>query len=152
MKDELLKLKAESKDDLAVISAVLQDAVVRVGDLAYLPREHRFAMVLNRYRWEKEALDGAGLGRRRDGERVRAGLHFNGVLKAQVQHVPLADRSHVMEILAIEVEEREDGAATVLLDFSGFATIRLEVECIDARLDDLSEPWSALRRPAHAVP
>lgn len=146
-----LKLKARTPADLEVFSAVLQDAVVRVGDMAYLKDEHRFAAVVNRFLWEKEMADGSGEMRRKTGERVRTGLHFDGVLKAEAQNVPMGEPEHVMALLAIECEEKADGAAVIQLAFSGYCTIRLQVECIEASLQDMTEPWRARRRPAHAV-
>ena len=142
-----LKLKALSPEDIQVMSSVLQDAAVKVADLAYLPKQHRFAAVLNRYRWE--GVDDRR--HRRHGERVRAGLHFEGVLRAQFQNVPMDRADHVMELLAVEAEPGEDGAAVLNLVFSGFAAIRLEVECLDGVLEDLSDPWAALERPHHAL-
>lgn len=140
-----LKLLAQSADDLKVLSSALQDAALKVGDIAYLPKERRLAAVLNRYRWED------GKRTKKAGERVRTGLHFDGVLKAQVQNVPLKNPDHVMELLAIDVDEQDDASACLTLVFSGFAAIRLKVECIEAQLSDLSDPWPARTRPDHAL-
>lgn len=148
-----LKLKAQSPSDLEVMSAVLQDAVVRVGDIAHLRDSHRFALVASRYCWESmaKAQERKNKGKQRRGERVRTGLHFDTVLKAEAQNVPMREDDHVMELLAIEVEETAEGEAVIDLKFSGFATIRLRVECIEAYLKDLTDPWLALSRPEHAV-
>ncbi len=144
--DQGLKLKAESRQDLEVISAFLQDAAVKVGDLAWLPDQHRFAAVLNRYRWEHEAGGSKG---KRTPERVRAGLRFEGVLKVAYQNIPMDSPEHVLGLLAIEVEEGDDGAGRLTLACSGFASIRLEVECIEAYLEDLTRSWRALGQPEH---
>lgn len=141
---ESVKLRAETADDLQVFSAMLQDATVKVEDLAYLPRERRFACVVNRYRWE-----GASNRRHKSGERVRSGLSFSGVLRAQLQHVPMTNKEHVMELLSVSLDAGEDGAATATLTFSGYAAIRLELECVDAHLEDLTQPWAARVRPHH---
>jgi len=146
-----LKLMAQSREDIEVISAVLQDAAVRVGDIAHLSDQHRFALVASRFCWESAGSDSRRKQRRGRGERVRTGLHFNGILKAQAQNIPMRDKRHVMELLAIEAEETDDGGAVILLKFSGFASIRLAVECIEAYLKDLTDPWLALSRPEHAV-
>jgi len=146
-----LKLKAQSRDDLEVMSAVLQDAAVRVGDIAHLRDSHRFALVASRFCWES-ATGGAKRKRaRRRGERVRTGLHFDSVLKVEAKNVPMREDDHVMELLAIEAEETSEGETAIILEFSGFATIRLRVECIEAYLKDLTDPWLALSRPEHAV-
>ena len=151
--DQGLKLMAESRQDLEVISTFLQDAAVKVADLAWLPGQHRFAAVLNRYRWEHETLTGNGGSREgrgaRQSERVRAGLRFEGVLKVAYQNIPRQSPGHVLGLLAIEVEEGEDGAGRLTLAFSGYASIRLEVECIEAYLEDLTRSWRALGKPDH---
>lgn len=146
--NKALKLEALTKDDIEVMSAVLQDATLRVGDIAWLRGPRRFAAVLNRYCWEQE---GDGRPRRAPGERVRAGLHIDGVLRTASRNVPRQALDHVMELLAIRAEPGADGAARIDLVFAGGAEIRLDVECIGARLDDLSDPWPALRRPEHAA-
>lgn len=146
-----LKLKAHSREDLEVMSAVLQDAAVRVGDIAYLRDSHRFALVASRYCWESANSGERRKRSRRRGERVRTGLHFETVLKAEAQNVPMRDDSHVMELLAVKAEETPDGEMTIVLEFSGFATVRLHVECIEAYVKDLTDPWIALSRPEHAI-
>ena len=140
-----IKLKAETAEDIPVLSALLQDAAIRVGDLAYEPERHRFAAVLNRYRWEKKVR------KKRGKERVRTGLHFDGVLKAALQHVPMQDADHVLELLAIETDAAEDGNHHIVLTFSGYAAIRLTVECIDGHLTDLLGPWKTKSEPSHPI-
>lgn len=142
-----LKLMAEGRHDLEVISTFLQDAAIKVSDLAWQPGQHRFAAVLNRYRWEHETEAGKGSGQP---ERVRAGLRFEGVLKASYRNIPLQNPDHVLGLLAIEVEDGDDGAGWLTLACSGYASIRLEVECIEVYLEDLTRPWRALGRPEHS--
>ena len=89
-----LKLLAEDEEDLAILSAHLQDAVLRVGDLAYLPKQRRFAAVVNRYCWE-------GCGDNEAGTRVQAGLHFDSVLRAQSSRVRQEDPAAILELLAL---------------------------------------------------
>ncbi len=139
-----LRLLAQDADDLTVMSAALQDAVVKIGDMTYRPREHRFAMVLNRYRWEKGRRGGRG-------ERVRTGLHFNGILGVRTQGVDRGDADHVLELLAIASEPGDDGAADITLLFAGGATVWLNAECVDAELTDLTAPWTARARPRHEL-
>lgn len=139
-----LKLMAEDADDLAIFSAHLQDAVLKVGDLAFLPKQRRFALVANRYRWE-----GAGSSRAKTGERVRCGLHFDGVLKVQASKIRQDAKDAVLSLLALGFEPGEDGAGTVTLTFSGGGAIRLDVEAIDAQLADLTQAWPAKAVPEH---
>lgn len=142
-----LKLIAFDADDLAVISAHLQDAVLRVGDIAYLPRERRFAAILNRFDWP-EALDGAG--RKREAyTRRRAGLRFERVLGAKLMGIDLERKDTVLELLALSFEPAEAPGGSVTLRFAGASAVRLEVECIEAELKDLGPVWRATSMPSH---
>lgn len=142
-----LKLIALDADDLHVMSAHLQDAVVRVGDMTYLPREKRFAAVLNRFDWA-QALAGAAKVK----ERRQAGLRFERVLGAQFQGFNHKDARATLALLAVTFEksgqpEAADGHVT--LTFSGGAAIRLTVECLEAEMKDLGAAWAAKRVPQH---
>ena len=141
MKDGL-RLLAEDEEDLKVVSTHLQDAVLRVGDLAYFPKQRRFAAIVNRYCWE-----GCADGER--GTRVRAGLHFDGVLKVKTTKLRRDDPGAVLELLAINFLPGGDGGGVIDLLLAGGGRIRLDVECIDAQLRDMTEPRPAVARPAH---
>ncbi|MEX1181124.1 MAG: DUF2948 family protein [Cucumibacter sp.] len=138
-----LKLLALDTEDLEVISAHTQDAIVRVGDMGYVKAERRFAFLMNRFAWEAEG------GSPRKGERRRAAMHFDYVNSAQVAGVNLAAEDGVLELLSITFDPGEAPAGTVVIAFAGGGTVRLAVECIDARLKDLGAAWSARARPAH---
>lgn len=142
-----LRILANNLEDLQVFSTVLQDAAVKVGDMAYFADARRFAAVTNRYLWEGD--DGSGGANRP--KRTRSGFRFEGVTKAAYKNVPMGDPNHVLELLTIEGEEVEGGAIIATLIFSGYAAVRLELECIDAFLEDLSEPWRAARQPDHEL-
>jgi len=146
MSDDRLKLAALDAEDLAVISAHLQDAVLKVEDMMWLPREHRFAAVVNRFDWEH------GRSRRRGPwRRQRTGLSFERVMAAQVSRVRMTAGDAVLSILAIGFEPAEPPGGTVTLHFSGGAAVRLTVECIEARLADLGPAWKTASRPRHDV-
>jgi hypothetical protein len=137
-----LVLGAEDAEDLQIISARLQDAVARVGDLVWLPKQRRFAALFNRFKWES----GQGL-------RVRSGLHFDDVISVQSQNIKRGDADAVVSLLAIRYAPKggEDPGGTIELVFSGGGAIRLDVECIDAELKDVSGEWAARGRPLHEV-
>lgn len=137
-----LRLLAQDEEDLKIVSAHLQDAILRVGDLAYLPRQRRFVAMLNRFCWE-------GCPEGSLGERVLTGLHFDSVLKVQSQHLRQADPEAVAELLAINFTPRSDGGGFIDLVLAGGGRIRLHVECIDAALRDMTEPRPAVARPEH---
>jgi len=141
-----LKLLVQDEEDLSVMAACLQDATFRADDMAYMPRQNRFAAVANRYRWELQQPRKLRPSRR---ERVRSGLHFDGVLKARFTGFRPGDSGQVLELLTISCDPGDDGRAALTLVFAGNAAVRLDVECIDAHLSDLSAPWPARRRPDH---
>jgi hypothetical protein len=134
-----LKLRAEDAEDLGVISAILQDALVPVADMAFLAGERRFVMVANRFRWERARRDDAG-----DAERTLAGLCFEGVDGVKRRGFSAAERDRILELLALR---SEPGAVRV--DFAGGASLLLETARLAVRLDDIGEPWPTPFRPQH---
>lgn len=142
-----LKLIALDADDLAVISAHLQDAVLQVGDIAYLPKDKRFAAIANRFDWFNALQDGKS--EKAEFARRRAALRFERVLSAQVQGINLQNKSTVLSLLAIGFEPTEAPEGDVILLFSEGCAIRLRVECIEAELQDLGAIWQATSRPQH---
>jgi hypothetical protein len=144
-----LKLIALDADDLAVISAHLQDAVLQVGDIAYLPRDKRFAAIANRFDWLNALKDGRS--EKAEFARRRAALRFERVLSAQVQGIDLKNKSTVLSLLAIGFEPSDAPEGDVILHFSEGCAIRLRVECIEAELQDLGAIWQATSRPKHPV-
>lgn len=134
-----LRLKAESAEDLAVISSLVQDAVGRAGDIAWHPRQHRLVMLVNRFRWEQ----GAGAGPSGNGERVRSAVSIESVLAVRARGLDPKDRAQVYELLAILFKPSEGCAGTLTLALAGGAEIAAEVECLDLAMADLTEPWPA---------
>jgi DUF2948 family protein len=142
-----LKLIALDADDLAIISAHLQDAVLKLGDLVFLPREKRFAAIGNRFDWLHAIENGTATGQRY--ARRRTALRFERVLGAQVQGLDLKDKDAVAELLAIRFEPGDPPQGRVTLAFAGGGAVRLNVECIEAELRDLGPAWEAKGRPQH---
>jgi hypothetical protein len=135
-----LRLLAEDAADLEVISAALQDAVAKLGDIRWEPAARRLTLALNRFRWEAGA---------NAGERVRSGLQLGSVLSVQARKLRRDAPRAVVSLLAVEFEPGEAPGGVILLRFAGDADLRCEVECIDAVLTDVSAPWGAKGRPAH---
>ncbi len=147
-----LRLRAEDAEDITVLAACLQDATLRVTDMAWQPKQRRFALVLNRFRWEDEArVDARGkLIRAVPHVRVPAGLHFDSVLKVQSSGIDRTDAKAPLELLSIIAEPLgEDPAAVLTLVFAGGGAVRLEVECVDAQMQDLGQPYPVRRVPKH---
>jgi hypothetical protein len=140
---ECLKLVALDDEDLAVISAHVQDAVLKVADLVFLPRENRFAVAMNRFSWEKSG------GERRNYERCRTALIFDRVLSVKTTRIRRDREDAVLELLAVQFETTEAPAGFVDLFFAGGGVVRLEVECIEARLADLGVAWTTAAMPKH---
>ncbi|HEY2709866.1 MAG TPA: DUF2948 family protein [Caulobacteraceae bacterium] len=138
---EPLRLLAEDEDDLAVISAALQDAVAKVGDIEWDARGRRFTLALNRYLWE---TPGGLLG-----NRVRAGLQFGSVLAVKSRNLRRDPPDAVVELLAVSFQAEEPPGGRVRLAFAGGGDVELTVECVDAALADLSAPWPTPSTPAH---
>lgn len=139
---EHLKLAAFDAEDLAVLSAHLQDAIVRTGDLAYVPEHSRFALVARRFDW------GSFGGEPR---RCLTGLHFDRVLRAQTRNIDRSRPDEPLSLLAITFDSPEAPSGAATLVFAGGASVRLELECIEAWLKDLGPAWPCMKAPAHDV-
>ncbi|HWV01309.1 MAG TPA: DUF2948 family protein [Devosia sp.] len=137
-----LKLLALDSEDLDVISATTQDAVVRVGDMGFAKGDRRFALLMNRFAWEEG-------GKTR--QRRRAALHFDRVNDVKVSGIDTNSIEGVLELLAIRFTVTDDPAGHVDLDFAGGGTIRLTVECLEARMQDLGAAWAARATPEHTA-
>jgi hypothetical protein len=135
-----LKLSALDPADLEIISAHMQDAIALVGDIRYLKQARKFALIANRFLWQKE---------RRPYERRRTGLSFDRVLAAKSQRISQGADDAAISLLAISFIPDAPPSGTVVLTFSGGGQINLEVECIEARVEDLGPAWETPNLPSH---
>lgn len=142
---ERLKLLALDEEDLAVLSAHVQDAVLKVGDLVYLPKEQRFAIGMNRFIWEKAD------GQRRSYERRRTALSFDRVKSVQACQIRRDRPDAILELLAVSFEPVDSPGGLITLYFAGGGKVRLEVECIETRLADLGTAWATTAKPVHDI-
>ena len=133
-----LKLLAQDAADLSIISAALQDAVAQVGDITFEARTRRLTILFNRFRWESGTR-----------QRVRSALQVGGVLEIQTRKIRQEAREAVVELLTIGFEAGEPPAGILTLSFAGGGDMRVRIECIDAILADVSEPWPTPRTPTH---
>jgi hypothetical protein len=138
---DLLRLVALDQEDLAVVSAHLQDAVIRVGDLAYIPQERRFAVAARRFDWEANSGEPP--------RRRLTGLHFERVQAVRLRGIDRANPDAVLNLLAVTFEERDPPSGTVTLIFADGAAIQADVECIEMQMKDLGPVWEAESRPTH---
>jgi hypothetical protein len=148
---EEVKLVALDGDDIEVVSAHVQDALVRVGDIFWQPREHRFVMALNRFDWMTavDAKPDAKTDAQADYRRCRTALRFERVLGCKCRGLDQTDKDVRLNLLAVAFAETDRPAGTVTLTFSGGGVIRLDVECLEAELADLGEVFTAELCPDH---
>ncbi|MFU1477566.1 DUF2948 family protein [Roseovarius sp. C7] len=135
--EQPLNLGAWDLEDLKVLSALAQDAVFPASEMRWQARERRFALLLNRFRWEDEART------RRSPERVQSLLAVENVLGVASQGVERGDPDLVLSLLAVSFEPGEDGTGHVLLTLAGDGAIRLAVEALELRLRDVTRPYVA---------
>jgi hypothetical protein len=143
-----LKLRAEDAEDLTVIAAYLQDALIKTGEMIYWPKQRRFALVLQRYVWESEGQSRLSFPRH---WRVTCGVHFDHVLAIKSRGIDRSQPDAVLELLTIGYEPRREDAAVVRLVFAGGGEVELELECIDLTLSDIGQPWAVPLRPEHGL-
>jgi hypothetical protein len=137
---ERLKLRAVDAEDMAVLAAFLQDAIVNVAEMAFLPEERRFVLMACRFRWERAVADDAtGVF-----ERVSCAITVEGVDQPKYRGFSMKERGRVMPILTATFE---DGA--VMLTFGGNAALKLAVDRLDFRIEDFGECWPTRQLPRH---
>ena len=137
-----LKLLALDEQDLEVIAAYTQDAIIRVADMGFAKSDKRFALLMNRYAWEEG--DSSLKGQRR-----RSAIHFDHVLEVRSSGINLQSLDGVLDLLTIAFEPSDVPAGTVEMRFAGGGTIQLVVECLELRLNDLGASWAARAVPGH---
>ena len=141
-----LRLVAQDADDVKVISALVQDAVLPASELKYDAKRKRFAMLLNRFRWEdRQEAERSG----RPYERVRSLLVIEDVRKVQSMGFDRAEKDLILSLLSIEFHPEGDGTGRLTLVLAGDGAIALDVEALEVRLDDVTRPY---RAPSGIVP
>jgi hypothetical protein len=137
----MLRLAALDVEDLAVISAHMQDAVLVAGDMTYVAKRKQFALVANRFAWDESD----------EPRRCRTGLHFDRVLAVKTLNMSHIEKDEVLSLLSITFAETDAPAGEVLLSFSEGATVRLSVECLECQMRDLGPAWTAKAVPHHPL-
>lgn len=136
-----INLVARDAADLAVISALVQDAVLTAGDLRFQQSKRRFAMLINRFRWEDSTAPAP--------ERVRSLLVFDDVTLVQGQGVDRKNADLVLSLLSVDFAPGDDGTGVVTLTFAGDGALALGVEVLDVTLKDVTRPYLA---PSRHIP
>lgn len=144
-----LRLRALEAEDLVVLSALVQDAVFPVSEMTWTRRDRRFALLLNRFRWEDAAKAEA---RGRAYERVQSVLCIEDVTAVRSQGFSREDPDLVLSLLAVAFEPGEDGMGRVVLTLAGDGAIAVEVEALEVVLRDVTRPYAAPSRKAPGHP
>jgi Protein of unknown function (DUF2948) len=141
-----LHLVVQDAEDLKVISALLQDAVFPITEMAWDRRRRRFALLLNRFRWEdRDAALRAGRGV----ERVQSVLLVQDVLAVRSQGIDRGERDTILSLLALEFQPGAEGAGLLSLVLAGDGAVALQIETLDVALSDVTRPYLA---PSGLVP
>ena len=144
MKANSLKLIARTSEDLKVISAHLQDSIVKTSDIANLIKNRIFLIQLNRFMWEDVEK-----GVFRKNKRIRTVLKFENVLKVTSRNINQKKKDRFLDFLAIETIQMPDKNYEMNLIFSGDNVIKIIVEAIEVTLDDQGDPWESKSKPKH---
>jgi hypothetical protein len=140
-----LKFVVLDEEDLEIVSTHLQDAVTKVADVHWRPQEKRLLLAVNRFDWE------GAQGTDPQYRRRRSVLRFERVLSCKCRDVNPAGKDAVLNLLAVEFKPTDTPSGVVTISFSGGATLRLNVECLEAELADLGPSWTTAACPAHKV-
>jgi hypothetical protein len=146
--DKPLALMARDAEDLQVISALAQDAVFPASEMRWTPADRRFAILLNRFRWE----DAAKAHGRRDFERVQSVLLIEDVMGVRSQGVPKGDADTILSLLALEFRPGPDGTGEIVMTLAGDGVISCAVEALEVVLRDVTRPYIAPSRKAPRHP
>ena len=144
MRKRNLKLIAKTAEDLRVISAHLQDAIVSISDIANLKKNRIFLIQLNRFMWEDVEQ-----GVFRKNKRTRTILKFDHVTKVTSKNIDFNKKDEFLDFLAIESNEMADKTIEMNLIFSGDSIIKVFTEVIEVTLDDQGDPWETKSKPKH---
>ena len=146
MKEKNLKLIARSVQDLKVVSAHLQDAIVNVADIANLKKNKIFLLQLNRFMWEDVEK-----GVFRKNKRIRSILKFDNVSKVLSKNIEQAKKENFLDFLTIETIQMPDNNYEMKIVFAGDSILKIISEVIEVTLDDQGDAWDTKNMPKHKV-
>ena len=144
MKPKNLKLIAKTVEDLRVVSAYLQDAIVNINDIANLKKNKILLLQLNRFMWEDVEK-----GLFRKNKRIRTILKFENVIKVKSRNINLAGKDKFLDFLTIETNQMTDNNYEMKILFAGDSIVKVTAEVIEVTLDDQGEAWDTKNKPKH---
>ncbi|MEE9387587.1 MAG: DUF2948 family protein [Paracoccaceae bacterium] len=147
--DKPLRLRALDSDDLKIMSALVQDAIFPMAEMTWDSKKRRFALLLNRFRWEDL---NPNLKRRRDYERVQSVLNIEDVISVSSQGLDRSETDMVLSVLSLTFEQGDDGMGRLEITLAGDGAIGIDVEALDVVLQDVTRPYVAPSRhmPSHS--
>ncbi len=144
MKIKNLKLIARTEEDLKVVSAYLQDAILSVSDIANLKKSKIFLMQLNRFMWEDVEK-----GVFRKNKRIRTILKFENVINVISKNINQQKKDDFLDFLTIETIKMPDNNYEMKIVFAGDSVIKVISEVIEVTLDDQGSAWDTKNMPKH---
>lgn len=137
-----LRIAAQSPEDLTILSASLQDAILRIGDISYQKSAHALSLRISRFSHEHQG----------QASRILAGLRFDGVLGIKARGLDRSDPDNLCVLLGLHFEHGETfPEGELYLIFAGGGEICMQVECIDAILTDVAKPRQTDKIPLHPL-
>lgn len=140
-----LRLMAQDSDDLTIISALIQDAVLPLKEITWQPQARRFAMLVNRFRWEDKTQ---AENTKRTYERIQSVIVIEDVNNVASMGVNRTQKEQILSILSVHFEAAEDGAGKVVFTLAGDGALALRVECLNVLLKDVTRPYNAASKTA----
>ena len=141
-----LKLMGKNKDDLKVISAYLQDSVLKVKDIVFLKKNKTFIMIINRFMWEDVEK-----GLFRNNKRIRCAIKFESVLRVMSKNINQKNKTKPLECLAVKCSTMPDETYKINFFFAGDGLITIISEAIEIFMNDLGKPWNVKYVPTHKI-
>ena len=146
MKVKNLKLIARTEEDLRVVSAHLQDAILSTSDIANLENNKILLIQLNRFMWEDVEK-----GLFRKNKRIRTVLKIENVIKVLSKNIIQSKKDKFLDFLTIETSQMPDNNYEMKIVFAGDSIIKVISEVIEVTLDDQGEAWDTKNMPKHKV-
>ena len=142
---DILKLYAMDQEDLSVMSAALEGVITSPGEISYSSKSRQLTLTGSRMRWEKTSKTAT------QSSRIRCGVMITDITAIRAKSIPQDHPTLGMELLSLHCESADDGTATILLVFADDRTLELKVECVNAALTDVGDPWDTDKVPTHKL-
>ena len=140
-----LRLSVRDEEDLLVMSSFLQDSLIAVAEIKYLPEEKRFVFVANRFLWERQNQEALNVDEGENFARVLCGVCFENVTGVKQKGLQRDRKGQIVSLLSLS----KSGESRIELSFSAHISIRLDVSDLFCHFQDIDSPWPTDVRPEH---